>query len=226
VSFSYMTINFLLCCNLVSQSREFHFGQHPNYNLYNVKNLIIVAVVVFVTIGSLGKPQDHGDAPNPEGTASPPKPITLMDNSGHTTQSEKTPKAGTPIEWANWALVVVGLLTFIAVWKQIKESAAATQAMRDSLPLQKAAADAALLNAKAVINAERPWVAIFVIYSSKTGASFRAGNMGRTPAEIISFAVESRCVEHIQELPQVPVFTKEIAPQMRILVPGRRIWGS
>jgi hypothetical protein len=84
-------------------------------------------------------------------------------------------------------------------------------------------ADAALLNAQAVINAERPWVYIGAAYSKSSGAySFLAGNDGRTPAEVISFSYGFRCVESVKDLPDEPEYGPEIAPTIRLLVPQVR----
>lgn len=55
------------------------------------------------------------------------------------------------IDWPNWALVLVGTVTAYAVWIQARETAGATKAMRDSLPLQEKAAEAASQNAQALI---------------------------------------------------------------------------
>jgi hypothetical protein len=43
----------------------------------------------------------------------------------------------TGIEWANWALVVVGIFSFVAIFVQAKETAKATEAMRESVDLQQ-----------------------------------------------------------------------------------------
>ncbi len=65
---------------------------------------------------------------------------------------------------AEWWLVYVGIAQALAlictlgvIWYQAEKTAEATKAMRDSLPLQKITADAALLNAQAIINSERAW---------------------------------------------------------------------
>lgn len=86
-------------------------------------------------------------------------------------------------------------------------------------------ADAALLNAQAVINAQRPWVVICAVQEG-SGFSIRAGNLGKTPAEVISFSAEQRCVDRIQELPSEPEFTQNYVPQIKLLVPGNNIGDS
>jgi hypothetical protein len=65
---------------------------------------------------------------------------------------------------AEWWLVYVGIAqafalicTLVVIGIQTKKTSEATQTMRDSLPIQKSSADAALLNAQAIINSERAW---------------------------------------------------------------------
>jgi hypothetical protein len=44
-----------------------------------------------------------------------------------------------PIEWSSWALVAIGALTLLAIWKQVRESVKATQSMCESVKLQETA---------------------------------------------------------------------------------------
>jgi hypothetical protein len=146
----------------------------------------VIVILSCVAVASPGTPQDHSSTAKTESNTSPQRPVTFVDNSSHRAQAERPPekpnKAEAPIEWANWALVAVGLLTFYAVWKQAKETTRATQAMRDSIPLQKKSADAALANAQAVINAERAWVDITLHRMGMTTYEFRVTNVGKSPA--------------------------------------------
>lgn len=80
-----------------------------------------------------------------------------------------------------WAII----LTLLAIAEQAGESAKATQAVRDSIPHQKSAADAALQNAQAVINAERAWLDIDFVRTGKSEYEFRVTNYGKTPAFVI-----------------------------------------
>jgi len=124
--------------------------------------VLIIAAVFSVVFATSGKPQSQKQHRYNRKQSQSNSPVTFIDNSSHITQAdqakEKPPKAEVAIEWANWALVCVGLITFYAVWRQAKAANEATQAMRDSIPLQQKAANAALLNAQAVMNAERAWV--------------------------------------------------------------------
>jgi uncharacterized repeat protein (TIGR01451 family) len=109
-----------------------------------------------------------------------------------------------------WAII----LTLLAVAEQARESAKATQAVRDSLPHQERAAKAALLNAQAVVSAERAWIIpeLKSIYTQKEDNRWyrydgvpltteevlrgdhlkyivKLTNMGRTPANVTGFQV-------------------------------------
>jgi hypothetical protein len=100
---------------------------------------------------------------------------------------------------ANWPLIAVavwGILvarsTLGAIKWQAEETAKATKAMQESIPLQTKAANAAFLNAQAVINSERPW--LFMVTNKpeqdplKTWVRFSVVNRGRTPAEVTFFS--------------------------------------
>jgi hypothetical protein len=100
------------------------------------------------------------------------------------------------INWSNWALVLIGAGTAYAVWIQAPETAGATKAMRDSLPFQEEAAEAASKNAQALINAERPWLFISPVGfklepSPYNRLDWRISNRGRTVANVIE--VKLRC---------------------------------
>jgi len=124
---------------------------------------------------------------------------------------------------AEWWLVYVGIAQAIAliftlcvIWYQAKKTAEATQAMRDSLPLQKSAAEAALLNAQAVIYTERPWLILEQLKTKPgigdlsfvfddfpptdrykhTDCLFYIKNYGRTPAIVIAQKEELQMGNH------------------------------
>jgi hypothetical protein len=123
-------------------------------------------------------------------------------------------KAFSPESWPSWAVVIAGLGAILVGLRTLRIIERQTKAT-------EVAANAALLNAQAVINSDRPWVVIFAVKEFK-GFSFRAGNLGKTPAEIISFAAEFRCVENVNELPAIAEYGTETIPVIRLLVPGRK----
>jgi len=107
-----------------------------------------------------------------------------------------------------WAII----LTLLAVAEQARESAKATKAVRDSIPHQKNAADAALLNAQAVINSERPWVMVQTEVlpqqnSAKALFKLKAFNYGKSPAHILNCkGPKAELIEGGQTLPIPPEY--------------------
>jgi hypothetical protein len=102
-------------------------------------------------------------------------------------------------EW--WLVLIAGLTGCVIGWQSWETRAAARGA--------QVAADAAFLNARAFINAERPWISVKVEPSErKHGYKIVATNKGRTPAALISHA-ENRILMGVFELPpDVAVYGK------------------
>jgi hypothetical protein len=84
-----------------------------------------------------------------------------------------------PLERPEWWLVGVGIVTCVVIAWQSWETGKAAQAA-------KKAAEAALMNAQAVINAERAWIVVGVEFPKFDQFVFKATNVGRTPAKITS----------------------------------------
>lgn len=115
--------------------------------------------------------------------------------------------------------VVAAIWTLNAVKKQADEMVKQAEQMREQTAVAKQAADAALLNAQAVINAERPWMMIepdfkVVIVGENQLAlvSFKATNVGRSPAEIIYSATEWKAELVGQQLNEHEQFFSEHIP--------------
>jgi hypothetical protein len=116
--------------------------------------------------------------------------------------------------------VAVGVLTFIAVWKQARETAKATKAMRDGIPLQKSVADAALLNAQALINSERPWIDVLPVSHGEGEWRFEASNYGRTPAELVSTCLRFEIVSDLMNgLAEPPLYKDRKESYKRFVFP-------
>jgi len=124
-----------------------------------------------------------------------------------------------PANVPNLMLVVVGIAGIVAAVCTLKVIKRQTDATVD-------AAKAALLNAKALINAERPWVVIFYDGWKDGTFGFSAANKGRTPANIISFAVGFKCLSNVKQLPPEPEYGPEIFPTTNLLMPGESEWGT
>jgi hypothetical protein len=91
-----------------------------------------------------------------------------------------------------------------------QEAANRDSQFAEQLKVSKETAEAALLNARAVINSERPWIVVTpVSKQSNTFSEFEASNYGRTPAEIISKHSEYKIVERASD---IPILAPESAP--------------
>jgi hypothetical protein len=85
----------------------------------------------------------------------------------HPDQNAPNPKRYAPrwfrfFRWGDGTTTWVIVLTLLAIAEQAKESAKATRAMRDSLPLQQQAAEAAKKSADTAIASERGWVTVTI----------------------------------------------------------------
>jgi hypothetical protein len=125
-----------------------------------------------------------------------------------------------------WAII----LTLLAVAEQARESAKATRAVRDSLPHQQQAAEAALLNAQAVIHAERPWMVIeHKGYHSQGRGTYvfkiEAVNYGKSPAmiDICTDPIIKACIFPDKELPLPYPAPGSLLLNPKILTPGKRM---
>ncbi len=130
------------------------------------------------------------------------------------------------IAWAaNLVLVVlayVGIMLAVSALKKIERQTRYTETAAEAAA---ASAQAALLNAQAVINSERPWILVTVEPSPSSENSFTimATNRGRTPARMIAHAERTRIAIDEEHLPSPPEYTKEEpkAPLLPIiLLPG------
>jgi hypothetical protein len=118
-----------------------------------------------------------------------------------------------------WVLVIVGVITCFVIGWQALETRRAAEATRISAEETKTAANAALLNAQAVINSERPWLLIqtneikdpFLIpveAGSRHAAHciFSIKNWGRTPGIVFSEKVELQISDNPIALPDCKVY--------------------
>lgn len=95
----------------------------PQATLFRIVRWFLAIAVLSLALGAFASaPKAAGN----ETTQSPAPIQNAPEAQGKPSLGEKTE---TPIEWANWALVAVGLLTFLAVWIQAREAARATKAV-------------------------------------------------------------------------------------------------
>jgi hypothetical protein len=130
------------------------------------------------------------------------------------------------VTWAaNLVLVVlgyVGIMMALSLLKKIERQTGYAEAVVEAA---SSSAHAALLNAQAVIHAERPWILITVEPSRSMENSFTvmATNRGRTPARIIEILDRHQIAIDEKRLPYSPEYLNEkraaqFAPI--ILLPG------
>lgn len=120
--------------------------------------------------------------------------------------------------WANWGLLIVGLAgTIAALWT--------LSIIRGQSNHIRKTADAALLNAEAVISAERAWVFSKMEKLGREHFILKVSNNGKTPAEIIDIKQQETWTDltdiEKRELPIPPNYgldTRFVQP--RIIVPG------
>ena len=130
-----------------------------------------------------------------------------------------------PVHWwsdSNWWLVAIAAVTALFIcwqsWETRRSAKATSQSveqMKEQTTASKDAASAALLNAKALINAGRPWLLIDPKRSGEgkfTAFTFKAINRGRSPAEVINSGFEMMTPRLDEELPDEPYFGQGAAP--------------
>ena len=90
------------------------------------------------------------------------------------------------------------------------------------------AADAARLNAQAVINAERPWILVTIesVEGPMGGFNIRVRNRGRTPAMITVAYWGCAAVKEVTDLPREPSYWPRKLVKDRIVMPdgAAKIW--
>jgi hypothetical protein len=115
-----------------------------------------------------------------------------------------------------WWLLSVGILTcFVIGWQSVETRRAANAA--------QVSAEAARLNARAIINAERPWMLLDIERGTPKTFSFRFTNYGRTPAEIVGFSFVLDYEKSTDDLPSPPEYRDEgtVMASTRIVAPGK-----
>jgi hypothetical protein len=142
---------------------------------------------------------DHGS-----GQPQPPVYVTINNSlpsenrNSSKEQSDENVRVQRRLTFYTGLLVIAGFVTAALIWWQARETRRSVQAIRDALPHQQSAANAANLNAQALINAERPWVMIQIKQEDfpqgeepssglfgKRGFQFQMFNYGKSPAHIL-----------------------------------------
>jgi len=210
--------------------------------------LAVLLAVAQVSVPAVGQAADSSSAvrqtPPAAATSSPTPPASGIpaaktDCSGGPCEDQQPrvivtvpAPAPSPASWA-WhdrvlwaACVVLAAEGLFAIWLALS---ALKRIERQSIISEGAAAaaavsaQAALLNAQAIIDAERPWLVITVEPSPRTENSFTvtATNRGRTPATIVATAEKIKIALDETHLPSPPEYGEPGAPRVPIiLLPG------
>lgn len=185
-----------------------------------LKNMVVVAVTALLASIALSAQPNKDPSEKKRNTPTENPPVVLSTpnrqddgNTKKTGPSANPPGANTSIPDPNWVLVVVGAITASVVGWQSYET--------------RKAATAALLNAQAVINAERAWMIVNIEpFRPETIVSelyFRTVcvNRGKTPAIVLSFSSETVICHSPDDLPS-PALYPEIGrtPTSAFIVTG------
>jgi hypothetical protein len=130
------------------------------------------------------------------------------------------------ITWAaNLVLVILGYVGIMMAVSLLKKIDRQTKYAETAAEAAAASSHAALINAQAILQAERAWILISVEPSPSAENSFTvmATNRGRTPARIMEIAEQTRIAIDQEHLPSPPEYSEEkrsvpFAPI--ILLPG------
>ncbi|MDR3750928.1 MAG: hypothetical protein P4K94_05520 [Terracidiphilus sp.] len=210
-----------------------------------VKGLVIVAALLATALAQL-----PGSAQTPG--AKPPSPALSTSSSAAAPGSAASPDCLAvpcdyqpqhitvanppvlPVQWllrdritwaANLVLVLLGYAGIMLAVSTLRKIERQTRYAETAADAAAASAQAALLHAQSIVNAERPWLLIVVEPSLNIENSFAAVvmNRGRTPAQIDAIANHITIAADEAHLPATPQYRDEEpgAPRVPIiLLPG------
>ena len=175
-----------------------------------MKFLIFAVLLATIQAPISQRKHTHEQRPVPS-SPSPAQPIDVVSpNQGQQVRITSAPDTslvpGKP-DYAVWVfntlLVIVG---FLQVWL-----------LFGTLRATRANADAARLNAQAVINSERPWLIIFV---KRTSSSLSRQSILAKPTEILSYSFVESYRDSPDTLPLRPNYRKEHIPRVKFVAPS------
>jgi hypothetical protein len=155
------------------------------------------------------------------------KPAVIPANGPNGQANVQTNQADPPkwykaLERPDWWLVIIaGLTGCVISWQSWEMRKAAETGLEST--------KAALLNAQALINSERPWILITTKprVHGLPGFDVFAENKGRTPAAIVAKYWNAVIVENVEQLPVKPEWEScKNYPDPVILVPDESFFGS
>jgi hypothetical protein len=133
------------------------------------------------------------------------------------------------VDWGYWLfnllLVCVGGFQVYLLWKTLTAVQRQGNLMKrqadkldESVAIADKAANAALLNAQAAVAAARPWVSFFGEYNAGI-FTFKAANLGNTPADVVSYSSGMMLVDRVENLPIPPNYGQDRTPSLALLTP-------
>jgi hypothetical protein len=199
--------------------------------------VVICAVVMATAVTNPGQQQKkstekHQPVCNVPSTAVPCAPVLPVPDALTPITTEKQTANWQswfwPPEWATWALVIVAIWTAIVALNTLKEIrdevVIAGEELQHTKQFAEAtikSANAASLNAQAVINAERPWMVVATFFDEDRPELCRFGcrNQGDTPAKIVSVSAEICFIEKPDDLPVPPDYSSPVnMPDLTLIV--------
>ena len=117
-------------------------------------------------------------------------------------------------------LAIVGYAGIMLALSALKKIERQTRSTETTAAAAAVSAQAALLNAQAIIDSERPWLLITVEPSPRNENSFTvmATNRGRTPATIVATAEGIKFAVDEAHLPEIPEYREAGAPRIPIIL--------
>jgi len=127
------------------------------------------------------------------------------------------------VSWAAYIVLAVlgyvGIMIALSTLRKIERNTEAAEAAAEAA---RSTAHAALLNAQAVIDAERPWILISVEASlhAENGFTVTATNRGRSPAQIVSTTEQVKIALDETKLPKKSEieFREPVTPKVPIIL--------
>ena len=208
----------------------------------------LLLAIIQPSVSAFGQATDNSGA-NPQTPSASTSPIAAPQSTSSPT--DKTDCGGVPCEYpppritvanpppmpqpwplhdqiawaANLVLVIVGYAGVILAVSTLKKIERHTRSTEAAAEAAADSAQAALLNAQAIIDSRRPWLLITVEPSRSIENSFtvEATNRGRSPAKIIATAEQIKIAIDEAHLPYTPEYKSEEpgAPFVPIiLLPG------
>lgn len=158
----------------------------------------------------------------------------LEDQQPHVVVTVPTPAPSPPnildrITWgANLVLVVLGYVGIMLALSTLKKIERGSRSVALVAAAAADSAQAALLNAKAIMDAGRPWLLVSILPSPDVENSFAvmATNRGRSPARIVGTAEQVIFAVDETHLARIPEYSsEELTPPLVpiILMPGESV---